>query len=196
MDNICKDMILFYQENGGTDKLEKLHEAFDIFPCNESEDILPNWIGFLTRRELGISENLDDRCIYTGSFVKDEGLLVYAQSINTPKTEVYSKIADHFGVKYHLLAEEPENQIFINTDIEREYFDNEFAVTIICEEEDLIADLQFQLDDYYSSIESLLEDFASIGYTASSLQGLKELLAKEANEMLSIVVTEYQNLNN
>lgn len=194
MNYICSDKVLFYQENGEADRLEKLQATLEMFPYDpENEEISPNWMGYLTRLELKADDNIDDRCLYVDSFLEDDTLLLYAESLNTPKTEVYDKIAAHFGIKYHLLAEEPQNEIFINTDISREHFDQEFAVIITCAEETMLEELQLQISESYPSVEALLDDFKGAGYVASSLQELRKILSEEANEYLKISVVDYQN---
>ena len=194
MNYICNDKVLFYQEDGRTDRLERLNQMLEIFPYDpENDEISPNWMGYLTRLALKAEENIDDRCLYVAAFLEDDILMMYAESINTPKTEVYDKIASHFGIKYHLLAEEPQNEIFINTDVSREHFDQEFAVIITCAEESILEELQLQLCESYPSVESLLDDFKGAGYEASSLKELREILNQEANEYLRISVVDYQN---
>lgn len=192
MDYICNEKIAFYQEDGGNNKLGKLAEALKVFPCEDYEDILPNWIGFLTRKELGINDDIDDRCLYIFSEDLGDTLRIYTQSINTPKIEVFDKIAQHFDIKYYLLAEEWNNQVFINTDDTGKHFDTEFAVSIICESQDIEEDLKNQLHPVYPSLDTLLPDFEAIGYKASSYEELQRILDKAANEILTILVHQYQ----
>lgn len=97
-----------------------------------------------------------------------------------PMYGAYKAIAEHYGVKFVMRAEEPGTMIYVNTDTSGTYFTDRYKVWLGDRPADGSLDGLFESTDgegeaYFDSEETMLEWFRKGGINADSLERLQSL---------------------
>lgn len=163
MPNWCIDSIAFYQEDGKTDRIEKLAHDFNEAMKRQEGD--RNWIGRILNY-LGQTEKEREQTQFRcRSFVndwelRDDHFFVSTDSAWSPVFDTYDFLADHYDVSYEIMAEECGMSYYLNTDVEGCFFGTRYLVSN--ENDD---DYQWE---YFSTPQEVEAHLSKIGVTLSN----------------------------
>lgn len=162
----CLTEVIFEGEN--TEKLYKDWEK--ALEDNPEEKDYP-WLGILFETTPIKNQNIGVNRMFVDDyeFVKENKTFWFRiEEAYKPHIEVYNAIAETYNLKYYLLAEEPGNKIFINTDTEGKYFDEKYYFELFFENEqeidtELFSKLQKLNDiryfDNFDMFKKILEEY-------------------------------------
>lgn len=166
MPNWCVTNVLFF---GDRDKVKKLYEDWDT-AINVIADGDDGWLGrLLAYNDIGANE------VYCRGFVdtlelQENGVYVISEDAWAPMFDFYDLIAELYGLQYVLMAEEPGNGLYLNTDTEGRYFPERYMLEVVVDDEEaykgdkLIETLQeLSSERYFDSFEPIAEALALYG---------------------------------
>jgi hypothetical protein len=183
MPNWCINNILF---SGDRQNVAKLYEDWDtaIKTIAEGDD---GWLGRLL-----IYKGIDPAKIYCRGFadcleLQDNGLFVITSDAWLPMFVFYDYVADLYGLQYVLMAEEPGNGIYINTDIEGRFFPERYIVEIVSDDaslykEDSLINILRELSDerYFASFEPIAKYLTPYGVrTDEDIEMFRDFVAEK-----------------
>lgn len=194
MANICMDTVIFYaasdeQEAG----LNALREAVAAcYPIGTSVD--ESMFCRIFDRH-GIPTNgLHLRGDVVNTSLEEDHIRLDCDAAWTPMYDAYERLSEHFGVSFHLQAEECGNGIYFNTDINGTYLPTQYKVCLWERPADGSLDALFDAADgdtdfYFDSDRELLQWFRERSpINVATLEELKEHL-----EMYCVSVHEFVN---
>jgi hypothetical protein len=183
MPNWCINNILFF---GDRQNVAKLYEDWDtaLKTVSEGDD---GWIGRLL-----IYKGIDPGKVYCrGSAdcleMQNNGLFVITADAWLPMFAFYDYVADLYGLQYVLMAEEPGNGIYINTDAEGRFFPERYIVQIVLDDaslykEDSLINILRELSDsrYFASFEPIAERLAPYGvHTDEDIEMFRDFVTEK-----------------
>lgn len=194
MSNICMDTVIFYaasdEQQAG---LNALREAVaSCYPIGTSVDESMFCRIF---DQHGIPTNrlhLRGDVVYTS--LEEDHIRLDCDVAWTPMYDAYERLSEHFGVSFHLRAEECGNGIYYNTDINGTYLPTQYKVCLWERPADGSLDALFDAADgdtdfYFDSDRELLQWFRERSpINAATLEELKKHL-----EMYCVSVHEFVN---
>lgn len=194
MANECMDIVVFYAVSEDQEKgLIKFREVVKC--CYETKKYVDG--GSLSRifEETGIPvSDLSLRSTVVYSDLEGGNVTLECISAWSPPYEAYSRLANSFGIKFVLQAEEPGFSIYYNTDMDKRYLTTEYKVYLIKRPEDHSLDNLFnnageETDFYFDSDEELIDWFGK--YADINVKTVAELRERLNEEY--VCVYEFQN---
>ena len=187
MPNWCINNILFF---GDRQNIEKLYEDWDaaLKTVAEGDD---GWIGRLL-----VYKGIDPAKIYCRGFadcleLRDDGLFVTTWDAWLPMLAFYDYVAGLYSLEYVLMAEEPGNGIYINTDAEGRFFPERYIIELLSDDaslykEDSLINILRELSDsrYFVSFEPIAERLAPYGVHADQdIERFRDFVARKYQGM-------------
>jgi hypothetical protein len=160
MPNWCSDDIIFYQKDGGIDRLTELKNDLEnlesipydsatadskwmgkvlIKKCNfdPTEYNRLNAIRYKDNLDLMYKNDFNSRCFlsYCNDIEQDTinyppNLEVQVESAWYPQFDLYNMIKSQYNLEYVILSEEPGCEVYINTDTRNQYFCEKYMVDL------------------------------------------------------------------
>lgn len=189
MANICMDTVVFYSEDGSSfDKLQKMKEAIEICypakrPCTESG------MSILFNNLKIPSEDLYLRGEVNHYTFDDSFVELICDSAWRPMTDAYDALSRYFDLKMVYMSEEPQSNLFRNTDSDGLFLETRYKIILSDCPEDGFLDKLFHnaggdRDFYFSSESEVLKWMHENG-------GIQ---AESIQELLRIVDMDYINI--
>ncbi|SDF66305.1 hypothetical protein SAMN04244560_01044 [Thermoanaerobacter thermohydrosulfuricus] len=166
MSDWCCTEVIFEGKN-----TKKLYKDWENALKKNPEDRDYPWLGFLfetwkDKEEIDVYINkifVDDY-----EFDKEKNILTFR--INEPYEphfDVYDLISQKYKLKYYLLATEPANRVFINTDKEKKYFSETYYFELWFSDEEIETKLfeklkklnEIRYIEDFETIKELLEEY-------------------------------------
>ena len=194
MSNICMDTVIFYSASGEQEAgLNVLREAVAAcYPIGTSVDESRFSRIFDRHGILTNGLHLRGDIVYTS--LEEDHIRLDCDAAWTPMYDAYERLSGHFGVSFHLQAEECGCGIYYNTDIDGTYLPTQYKVCLWERPTDCSLDALFDAADgdtdfYFDSDSELLEWFRERSpIDAATLEELKEHL-----DMYCVSVHEFVN---
>ena len=154
MPNWCYNAVVFFQEDGNNDRLQLLIKDLKQY-VNYKKSTSTGWIGALLE-----AKGLDITNITTRAFIVymenfESHVQIELESAWRPMPTGYKKIAELYNLKYVYLAEEPSEDLHINTDVTGRYFTTRYVLK------------DFQMDE-------IKEEIGDVSKYEAELKSLKD----------------------
>ncbi|MGH2331200.1 hypothetical protein [Thermoanaerobacter mathranii] len=125
MPDWCRTEVIFEGENA-----KKLYEDWESAVEKNPEEKDYPWLGFLFENwedEEEIDVYINKIFVDDYEFDREKQIVIFRiDEPYEPHFDVYDFISQKYKLKYYLLATEPANRIFINTDREKKYFSESY----------------------------------------------------------------------
>lgn len=181
MPNWCLDSVMFYPgEKGSLENLKQLQQDLEtaLETIDEGSD---NWIGrLLTYKGTSYERTKNREAIYCRSFVdymdsledvqEFECFEIKSSSAWRPMVEMYDWIADTYQLEYVICAEEPGDELYVNTDTEGIYYQERYYIS--CDQDEEEFDFDFA---YCVSLKQVVQFLKEINLPATESMSLEEL---------------------
>lgn len=182
MANICCDTVVFFpKDDTAENAVSRLKE--DLLNCYHSLGPRADTRLVVLLERLNIPTDgiyLRGDVVYMD--IEDTCVCIDLETAWKPLYDAYCRIAGHYGLDFVLLAEEPGERIFINTDVHGTYLDVRYRVLLELEADadgtvyEKMMKEESDTEVYFSHEADMLEWFAKYGISADSYDALEDKL--------------------
>lgn len=181
MANVCCDDVYFYSDTNpeGLAALWEDLEASIAF-CPDANRA---WIGNLFEKKGISTEGIGLRGTVTYLERNDDNILLSTDAAWSPLYDAYKAIAETYQVLFVMQGVEPEENIYFNTDTIGRFFPDKYTVNF--PEETFVTPSgipigeKLEYGEPFDSDGSLLKRFRELGYSADSIEALKNILEED-----------------
>lgn len=195
MANICCDDVYFYTYTNPTAIQRLWYDLETSIICSPNPD--DSWFGNLFKYVKLPTADLVLRGCVTYMEQNDNQVFLELETAWSPLYDAYASIAAHYGLQFVIKSVEPGSNIYINSDDTKDIIPEKYIIRIY-DDQILVPSgdmLSETLEDctVFASEQALLDTFHNLGYQASCVDNLNELLLNdeiEIHEFLNPYITQ------